>query len=272
MTNRFKGADVAQDDKVETDFVGGAGLLDSDLYTATIKAAYEVPSTSSKAVMIHYILVINGKEYRFNNCIISGKGVPTYGSGRDKKNLPGFNQLNSLTMLVLGKEVGDTDVEELTLKLYDYDAKAEVPKAVDCYSELHGQEVQVLIQKQTVDKTKKDDATGKYEPTGETRDENDIVKFFPAAAAVTLSEVAQHIKSLGGTLDEVLEEEQMDDAINSMIPDGEDNFIGAYAETWLDKNKGQVYNRAKGAGKTGGKSFSNGKADGDAPKEKKKLF
>jgi len=276
MSNRFKNADVAVDDKVETDFVAGASLLDTDIYPATIKAAYEVPSASSQAIMIHYILVINSKEYRFSNCIISGKGVPTYGTGKDKKNLPGFTQLNSLTMLALGTEVGDTEVEELTLKLYDYDAKAEVPKAVNCYSDLHGVEVLVAIQKQTVDKTKKDDSTGKYEPTGETRDENEIVKFFPASAAVTISEVAQKIKSLGGTLDEVLAEDQMGDAVAAMIPDDFEGemFLGTYAEKWLDNNKGQVYNRAKGAGKAGsGKSFGKKASDSDGEdKPKKKLF
>ena len=273
MANRFSGVQGAADEKVEEDFIGGGGLLDTDIYTATVKAVYETESTKSKAVALNFILDIDGKEVRQQIWMTNGKGGITYkAKDGSEKNLPGYNQVNSLFMLALGKEIGDTDVEEMTLKLYDYDAKAEVPKQVDCYTDLHGVEIQVAIQRQTVDKTKKDDNTGKYEPTGETRDENEIIKFFPAAAQVTISEVAMHIKSLGGTLDEVLEDDQMEQAIASMIPDGEDTFVGGYAEKWLEKNRGNVYNKAKGAGKSGGKSFGDKKASGGDDAPKKKLF
>lgn len=271
MANRFAKTDAVNDEKVEDDFVGGGGgVLPTDIYTATIKAAYETLSAKSKAVAMNFILVIDGKEVRQQIWMTNGKGGCTY-KAKDgtTKNLPGYNQVNSLFMLILGKEIGQSDVEELTMKLYDFDAKAEVNKQVDCYTELHGLEIQVALQQQTVDKTK-DVGGGKYEPTGETRDINEVVKFFPEARQVTISEVSRFIKDVGETLNDVLENNQMAEVLENMPEEA-----GAYASTWLEKNKGEIYVKAKGAGKSEGKSFggSKGKADaGDSGEKKKSLF
>lgn len=267
MANRFSNVEAASGE-VEADFTGGGGIFDTDLYKATIKAAYEIPSTKSKSVSMNLLLDIDGREYREQIWMCNGQGGVTYKDKKsgELKNLPGYNQVNSLFMLVLGKEIGQADVEELTLKLYDHVAKAEVPKAVDCYTELHGQEIYVAIQRQTVDKTK-DDGNGNYVPTGETRDENEVVKFLPASRQVTMSEVNMHIKSLGGTLTEVLENEEMDAVLESM-PDE----MGSYISTWLENNKGQTRNRAKGAGKAEGKSFGGGSKKADTGEKKKSLF
>ena len=160
-------------------------------------------------------------------------------------------------MLVCGKELGQMIAEELTIKLYDFDAKKELPQSVQCFSELHGANVQVAVQRQTVDKTKKDES-GNYLPTGEVYDQNEIVKFFPEGKRVTISEVADYIKSLGSTLDDVIASGHLLKAINKMPVEGK-----MYADTWLERHRGQTYNKSSGAKKEG-KAFTSSSASNTA--------
>lgn len=266
MSNIFKGKQAAEGDNIDEDYIGTGGVLETDLYEAIIKTAYLSKSGSSEAIALNLIFNVNGKEVRQQIWTTNGKGEVTY---KDKKtgkakNLPGYSQATALCLLVTGKELADMDVEELTVKLYDFDAKKEIPQAVDCFSELHGETVNIALQRQTVDKTKKDDSTGKYEPTGETRDVNEVVKFFAADKMVTISEVSEFIKSLGENFDDVISSGNILKAINKM-----DDDSGTYATIWLEKNKGETYNRSKG--KSGeGKAFSKGSSTGGEGSSEKK--
>ena len=116
---------------VEEDFVGGGGVLETDLYEAKIKTAYLGTSSSSKAQSMNLLLDVNGQEVRETVWMSNRNGGVTYTKDKVEYNLPGFNQINSLCLLVAGKELGDMEVEELTVKLYDHDVKKEVPQAVD---------------------------------------------------------------------------------------------------------------------------------------------
>lgn len=267
MSNIFAGKKGVAEDTVEEDFLGGGGVLDTDLYTATIKTAYLSKSGSSDARALNLILDIQGKEVRQQIWMTNGKGDVTYKdkkTGKDR-NLPGYSQVTSLCLLVTGKEVGNMDVEEVTVKIYDYDAKKELPQAVYCFVELHGETVNIALQRQTVDKTKKDDNTGKYEPTGETRDQNEVVKFFASDKLVTISEVAEFIKGLGGNFNDEIENGNILKAISQMQDEH-----GNYADKWLEKNKNQTYDKSKGKS-SGGKSFDGGSSgnDGEAKSAKK---
>ena len=267
MSNIFANAQTAKDDGIEEDFVGGGGLLDTDMYPFTVKTAYLGKSQSSEARSVNLLLEVNGKEVRQQVWVTKADGSVTYKdkrTGKDK-NLPGFNQINSLALLLLGKELGELDVEERTVKLYDHDAGKEVPKAVDCFVELHGLSGQILLQRQTVDKTAKNAATGAYEPTGETRDQNEIVKFLAAEKPVSISELVEFVKTLGEDYDEIRTQGDPAVIVSKMPEDA-----GAYARTWLEKNQGQTYVKAKGAGK-GGKAFAGSASggNGEAAKEKK---
>lgn len=264
MSNIFSSAKSVKSEKVEDDFIGGGGLLDTDIYPATIKYAFVGKAANSGARNLTISLTINGKESNYSIWMTNRDGDVTYKDQKtgEEKNLPGFNQVNSLAMLLLSKEVGELDVEEKTLNLYDYDAKKEVPQAVDCFVELHGLPLQVAIQRQTVDKKEKNEATGKYEPTGEVRDQNEIIKFFPEDRLVTISEVAHFVKSLGGDFDEVLSDGDLAKAIGRMEEDG------SYAAKWLEKNRGQTYD--KSSGKKEGKSFGGSKSSGGGSDKKAK--
>lgn len=260
MSNIFANTKPVNNE-VEEDFMGGGGLFETDLYTGKIKVAYLLKASKSDAQSVNLVVDIAGKEYKSQTWVSNKTGGVTY---KDKKtnedrNLPGYNMMSSLMMLGASMELNDpaVNVEERTVKIYDYDAKKELPKAVSCFVDLHDVEIGIAIQKQTVDKTKKNDNSGVYEPTGETRDQNETVKFFDPEKFLTISEIDQHIKSLGGTLGDVLSSGDLDKAVASMKVEDD---RGAYATAWSDKNKGQTYNKAKGGAKEEGKSFGGGEA------------
>ena len=268
MGNIFSNKKSVKGQGVEDDFLGGGGAVDTDIYKGTIKYVYIGKSSSSEARNATISIKLdNGKEVTRSIWMTNGKGEVTY---KDKKtgelrNLPGYNQVNSLAMLLASKEVGDLDVEEKTLSIYDYDAKKEIPTAVDCFTELHGEELHVAIQRQTVDKTKKNESTGNYDPTGETYDVNEFVKFFPVSGLVTISEIEQFVKSLGGDFDDVLKDGDLDKAISKMEDDG------AYATKWLEANRGQTWDRSTGKSNEG-KSFNEGSSGGGEKKKSASLF
>lgn len=267
MSNIFAKKKGVKSEKVEDDYIGGGGVLDTDIYPATIKYAYLGKAQNSNARNLTLCVTIDGKEITRSIWMTNRDGDVTYKDKKtgEEKNLPGFNQVNSLAMLLLSKEIGDLEVEEKTLNLYDFDSKKEIPQAVECFTELHGEALQVAVQRQTVDKTEKNESTGDYEPTGETRDVNEFIKFFPPERLVTISEVAHYVKSLGGDFDEVLGDGELTKAIEHMEEDGD------YAAKWLDKNRGETWDRS--TGKKEGKSFGGGKSSGGgAKKPKSSLF
>lgn len=254
MSNIFAKKKPAAKAEVEDDYVGGGGVLDTDIYPAEIKYAYIGKAANSEARNLTLCLKINGLDITRQIWMTNRDGEVTYQDKKTKevKNLPGFNQVNGLCMLLVSKEVGNMDVEEKTLSLYDYESKKEVPQAVDCFVELHGLKLQVAIQRQTVDKTEKNESTGEYEPTGETRDTNEFIKFFHEDRLVTISEVAHFIKSLGGDFEDVLNDGDLGKAISKMTEDGD------YATKWLEKNRGETWDRS--TGKKEGKAFGGGKS------------
>jgi hypothetical protein len=120
----------------------------------------------------------------------TAKGGKNYYEKDGVKNyLPGFNLANSLCILTVGKEVSAMNTETKVVNVYSYDARAEVPTKVEVLMDLLGQEIVTGLIKQNVDKTKKNDLTGVYEATGETRDENEIDKFFRASDRMTVAEI-----------------------------------------------------------------------------------
>lgn len=271
MSNIFSGKKAVKDQKVEDDFLGGGGTVETDIYPATIKYAYIAKAQNSGARGLAISLMLNDKHELTRTIWMTNRdGDVTYKDKKtgEEKNLPGYNQVNSLAMLVLSKEIGDLDVEERKLNLFDFESKKEIATAVDCFVDLHGEKIHVAVQKQIVDKTEKDDA-GNYVPTGETRETNEIVKFFPEAGLVTISEVAHFVESLGGSFEEVLGDGDLGKAISKMEGDGN------YATTWLEKNRGETWDRS--TGKKEGKAFGGGKAkseggSGEAKKKSASLF
>ena len=230
----------------EKDSVGGTGPLDSGLYKTTVSMAYLSKSKGGALGMVLTLKTEEGKDIRQTLWMTSGteKGCKNYYETKtgEKQYLPGFNIANSLTLLTLGKEISDLETETKVVNVYSAEAKAEVPTKVEVLMDLLNQEVTVGLIKQTVDKTTKNETTGVYEPTGETRDENEIDKLFRTRDRMTTAEIRAQAE--------------------------EAKFI----DTWSAKFTGTVKNKSKGASGTAGAPKAAAGAPAAAKKPTTSLF
>jgi hypothetical protein len=227
-----------------TDVLGGGGLVDTGVYPATVKLAYAGKSTHSESQSVTVHLDINGREFRETFWVTNRNGDNSYADKKDPKKkhpLPGFTSVDDLCLVATGYGLADQTVEEKVVKLYDYDAKKELPQNVPVLTDLLGQEVLVAIVRQTVDKQKKNDA-GEYVNTGETREENVAEKFFHAESRRTVAEIRNKIE--------------------------EPIFI----DKWAEKNTGKARNKAKGAEGNAGVPGSKSAPAPGANKPKTSLF
>lgn len=210
----------------EKDSVGGGGPLDSNTYNATVAMAYVTTSAGGATGLVLNLKTDTGREIRQTLWMTSGKakGGNNFYVDKDgeKHYLPGFLAANSLALLTVGKEISDVETEMKVVNVYNKDAKAEVPTKVEVLVELLNKEVIVGLIKQKVDKTVKNESTGEYVATGETREENEIDKFFRARDRMTTAEIRAGAE--------------------------EASFIDTWTKKWI----GQIRDKAKGASANGG--------------------
>lgn len=242
MSNLKTKDNIATDE----DRIGGGGaLLDTNCYAGTIKHAY-ISVADSGAMAINLQVEVEGQTHNQTEYMTSGeakgcKNTYTDQAGKEKY-LPGFIFANSLSLLGTGNEIAELEPEEKVIKLYNYEEKKELPTKVQMLMDLVGIDVKFLMEKQVVDKQVKNDA-GKYVNSGETREQNKIVKFVRPRDNMTVTEI----------------QEEAEEAL--------------HVETWLEKFAGEVINRAKGADSTGAKSGAPSKAGASEKKTSvKSLF
>lgn len=216
------------------DVLGGFRAFESDAYEAIIKVVYAGEAQSgAKFLGVH--LNIDGKEYREQIYFTNRNGENYYVDKQTgkKKFLPGFQTLDELCLMATEQPLEEQEVENKVIKLWDRDAGAETNQSVPVLVNLTGKKVVVGIIKQIVDKTQKDGA-GNYVPTGETREENVISKIFHPETQGTITEYTKDLK------------------------------LGDFYEAWVEQNKGNTINRAKGAGQ-GGQAGHPGKGNAGGP-------
>ncbi len=177
----------------ERDSLGGSRLLESGLYGLKVVWAYLQKADSGALALVVNLKSADGKQELRQSFWMTGgtaKGCKNYYEKDGQKNyLPGFIMANALCLLTVGKEISQLATETKVIPVYNKEAKAEVPTKVEMLTDLLGQEILAGVIKQTVDKTKKNEATGAYEPTGETREENEVDKFFRAKDRMTTAEI-----------------------------------------------------------------------------------
>ena len=229
---------------------GGFGPIESGAYRAKVGMAYVAKSGSGAlGLFLTFLVGDEAKEVRQTLYMTSGdaKGnKPYYTKDGENYPLPGFSQAKSLALLTTGKEMSDLDTEEKVVKLYNSEAKAEVPTKVQAVMELIGQEVIIGIIKQTVDKNVKD-ATGAYVANGETREENEIDKFFCA------------------------KEGHENKTTTEIKAKGEAEFYPEWVKKWTGVTRNKTKGAAAGAAGTAGAPKS-GAASGGTAKPKSSLF
>lgn len=200
----FDGINSTDEAQAETDRVKGQKQepLTSGIYNLIVKHAYGQKSKGG-AMGIHIVLTTpEGRDIRMIEYITSGdaKGNKTYYEKKNKDTgamekfaLPGFSAIDSLCKLIAGKGILSCPSEVKTIKLYDFDAKKDMPKDVDMLVDLVGKPVCGCVLDQIQDKTKKNEQTGKYEPTGATYHTNVIDKFLDAQTRKTASEINNNL-------------------------------------------------------------------------------
>lgn len=203
--------------KGESDNLGG-GAIDSNVYPATINMAYVTVADTGALGLVLGAKLDSGATYRETLWIQSGtaKGGKNYFEKDGVKTfLPGFIVAEAIAKLSLGKSLSELDTEKKVFNIYDSTAQREVPTSVDAVVELLGARIQLGILKQLEDKTVKQG--NDYVPTGETRNTNTIDKVFQDGTGLTVPEIqAKETEAI-------------------------------FLPKWVDKNKGQVRNKAKGA-------------------------
>lgn len=161
-------------DTKTTDRVGGQSYtLPTDIYDAEIVLAYLISSASSKSRGLDLTLKINNEEKSFQVYYTNKNDEPFYlDKDKNKKALPGLLLLSALTQLTIGKSfdaLSSNDISKKTVKAWDSNAKAELPKEVDIIHSLNGKKVKVAIEQIE---------QNKYSDASKTEKKNNLVKFF----------------------------------------------------------------------------------------------
>lgn len=206
-----------------TDTLGkGSYLLESGIYEATIKSAYAGES-SGGAMSVSFIFDVNGKEHRETFYVTNKSKENFYVKNKKKYPLPGFSHVDDICLITTGEHLSDQATEPKIVKVYDFVVKAEVNKEVPMLTGILGKKVALGIIKQLENKSKKNDQTGKYEPTEETREVNLVDKVFHPEAKLTVVEALE-------------------------------NKPATFWDKWLKQNEGVVRNRCtyKGPKSNGG--------------------
>lgn len=224
----------ADDHEEEGDVLGGDFLLDTGIYDATIKLAYSGKSRTSNARSLILHLDIDGREYRETIWISNREGKTGYPDRNDPKktrSLPGFTTANDIALLTTGEGLLEQASEEKVVKLYDPEARKEIPQNVPVAINMIGEPITVGIYRQRVNKQVKN-SQGVYVDSAEEREENIINKVFRTECKRTVAEIRMHKEE------------------------------AAFYDRWLNQNDGKVFNRVRpvdgNTGRPGGGSSSSG--------------
>lgn len=212
------------------DVLGGGGVFESGVYDGTIALAYAGKSQGGAQFLAVHVQ-IGDKQYR-ETMYVTNKNGQNYWERDGKKNpLPGYTTANDICLMSTGYDLPSQDFQEKVVNLYDFDAKAEVPKKVMVAVDLIGKPITLAILKNLENKTKKNEATGQYEPIAETRETNTIDKVFHSETGKTASEF-----------------------VAKKDPE--------FKDKWATKNTGRVIDKSK---EVGGKPGAPGQARTGAP-------
>lgn len=185
--------------QVSGDRLSGSTLLESGVYDFTIKLAYGSLSKGKASALNLLLETADHREIKQQLWVTSGEAkgrLPYYIDKRTKtkKFLPGYELANDLCMMTINKPLNQTVSEDKTIMLYDYSQGKEVPTQVKMLTELIGKKIFGGVIKQIVDKNILDSTTNTYVPSGETREENEIDKFFHHPTGLTVTEAKAKIE------------------------------------------------------------------------------
>lgn len=217
----------------ERDTLGG-GVLPSDVYRGKIDLVY-MDKSDKGAISVNIVFKTYGERLVRQTVYISNKkGEFTYEKDGKKHPLPGYSQMDAFFTAATGKGIAKQETEEKTIKIYDFEQKAEVPVKRMVFTGATGQPLAIGIVHLQEEKTTAD--SGYKDGTGEFRDMNIFDKFFDPDTGLT----------------------------NLEKKNGESE--PAFLQQWKEKNAGQIrIKKAKNSGAATG-------ATAGTPKPSKSLF
>ncbi len=210
------------DDIVESqDFVGGSFTLDSDIYNAKIISAYaDKFKSGAQFISVKFNVMLpdgSAQEHSERFTITNRAGSMYYIGKKDGKKhaLPGYETIDDLCLLTLGKTLAEMDTEKKVLNIWNSAEGKEMPTEVDALTDLFGQSCLVAIMKIRRNKQAAD-ATGNYINTKDEIFLNQCRKFFHVDYKATVPELRKAEKA------------NVDP--NDIKPE--------FYNKWLDKNQG----------------------------------
>lgn len=176
-------SNLKRSDKVEApkDTLGGGfSVLASDVYDAQVVMAYLGTSSGGAAFIDFEFKLANDSTHKERVYVSSGdaKGNSNQYERKGKMYyLPGFIVADDIAAVTTGHLLADQDVEDKDVKIYDFDAKAEVPKEVPVLTGLLGKQLKLGIRK-VIEYKRKEVSPKVWKTIDETREFNEIDKVF----------------------------------------------------------------------------------------------
>jgi len=234
MDKIVEATDVAE----EGDRIGGFQVWPSGLYKTTIDQAFMTISSGGAIGLAVTFKNDKGNIYKETFWVVNKKGKTFWERDGVKHNIPGFNQAKHLCLLTTGKTLEQLKptVETKVINERNWETGEMGQAKVDMVMGLLDTEVNIGILSTVVDKNIKDD-NNNWVPSGETREQNEIDKFFDSETNRTYSEIKAGKE--------------------------EPEFAAEWANNW----KGKTKNKAKGLPGAG-----NAPATGGAQPATKSLF
>lgn len=194
MSNVFGNLEVDANMEDSKDILGGKREpLESDVYALKIKSAYITYSAKGAMAVNFDTITPEDRQFKFTEYVTSGKakGCKNFYEDKDgnRRYLPGFNSVNAICLLTVGKELVKMPTEKKIIPIYDFDTQQEEPTEVDVLSTLAGKAFYAAIIRKIENKRKHNESTGDYEPTAETRTINEVDKIFKLKNKLTVLEI-----------------------------------------------------------------------------------
>jgi len=187
----LQGLNVTTDINAETDYAGTGGIWESGIYNTQVKMAYLHVAKSGALGVVLVLENAAGKQMKTTQYVKSRdeKGNKNYYQRKGEKHyLPGFNIINNLCLLTVGKNLSEMIPETKVVPIYDITAKKEVPQEVEVLAELLGQDCITGVIKKISNKQTKN-ASGAYVKINEQREEHEVDKIFRASDRLSTVEI-----------------------------------------------------------------------------------
>jgi hypothetical protein len=166
---------------VEAKDFDGKRTVDTGVYTGKIKLAY-LDVSKGGANSVNLQIETNGKTVNFTDYVTSGKekGCKNFYVKDGKKfPMPGLVNMNELAVVVTGNELKTQTIEDKTIKVWDFDAKKELPQKRKVITSLCGQPIELAIM---------EIRENKYSDPKQPVFKNEITKVIHVGSQLTLAE------------------------------------------------------------------------------------